>query len=302
MDPDYEEHVEAVAGLARAEDAFSRGDYPACRENAGAVIGADPSLGRAWELLGILDLADGDPISALGHLEMTVSCNGNFEESEYILEVLQSQQELLEIDEESTLSLMDSIGSHLLQNRSYASAMCLYDGISKKVHDWRVLSTLGFLRREMGMLDGALEMYESALEMEGAPVEVLSDLAIVLIKMGRLKDASGALEECIDAGLQRPHVMNNLGFVREALGDIEGALEAYEETINMDPAYYPALYSKGRILQKMGRDSESRSIMDRALELEGRVYRLEDVTGREERELTGALHAKELMTPMEDDD
>jgi tetratricopeptide (TPR) repeat protein len=291
----YEEHVEAVSRLKEAESGFSSGDYERARSASDECVSIDPSLGRAWEILGFAALREGDLYSALGHMQMALSCKGGFEDARSAFEALEGLGDLSATDPAEADQCLLALGSSLLKQRRYEAALPIYDGLLSRAESWEHLSTVGFLRRELGLLEGSLEAYERALEMDGAPPEILSDLSVVLIKLGRLEEAEGALSSCLEAGLQKPNIMNNLGFVREAMEDLEGALDAYDQAIEMDGRYYPALYSKGRILQKMGRMPESRVYMDRALELEGRVYRLEDVTGRKEREDKGGIHAKELM-------
>lgn len=291
----YEDHVAAVSELTEAERGFSTCDYELARSESESCTTMDPSVGRAWEILGLLALRDGDLYSAFGHLEMALSCKGSFEDAEAAFEVLEGLGDLASLGPEEADAALDGLGSTLVQRRRYASALSLYDGIHTRTSSWRTASTIGFLKREMGLLEGSLAAYEEALAIEGAPPEVLSDISVVLIKLGRLEEAEGALSSCLESGLHKPNIMNNLGFVREAQEDLDGALDAYEQAIEMDPKYYPALYSKGRILQKMGKMAEARTYMDQALKLEGRVYRLEDVQGQKDRQRSGRIHAKEIM-------
>ncbi len=302
METLYEDHVEAVSRLKEAEDGFSKGDYDLARSASDECVSLDPAVGRAWEMMGFIALRDGDLYSAYGHLQMALSCKGSFDDASNAFELLEGMGDLASLDPADADEALGRLGSSLLRQRRYPSALAIYDGIRSRIGGWRNLSTVGFLRREMGMLEGSLEAYEEALSMEDAPPEILSDMSVVLIKQGKLQEAEGALASCLESGLQRPNIMNNMGFVREAMDDLEGALEAYDQALEMDAKYYPALYSKGRILQKMGKMQEARIYMDRALEIEGRVYRFEDVQGRRDREEMGGIHAKELMPATDDGD
>jgi tetratricopeptide (TPR) repeat protein len=298
----YEDHVEAISLLEGAEKGFYEADYDKARASADRCVSLDPSVGRAWEILGFVALREGDLYSSFGHLDMALSCKGAFDDARAAFETLEGLGDLAAVDPSDADEALAKLGSTLVQLRRFPSALAIFDGLSSRSISWKVLSTVGFIKREMGALEGSLQAYEDALSIEGAPPEVLSDLSVVLIKLGRLEEAEGALSSCLESGLQRPNIMNNLGFVREALEDLDGALDAYDQAIGMDERYYPALYSKGRILQKMGRMEEAREYMDMALELEGRVYQLEDVTGRREREGMGGIHAKELMRPLAERD
>jgi len=79
-------------------------------------------------------------------------------------------------------------------------------------------------------------------------------------------------------------------------------MNVFEEALDMDPKYYPALYSKGRLLQKKGKMEEAKEVLGQALDTEGRVFDLDDVTGREAREEDGDIHVKEVMVDRERDD
>jgi tetratricopeptide (TPR) repeat protein len=140
-----------------------------------------------------------------------------------------------------------------------------------------------------------------ASELPDSPPEVLSDLSVVMIKIGKLDEAEDLINSIMDEMGDVPQLLNNLGAVMEAKGDKESAREAYERSLEVDEGYYPALYSIGRLLQQDGKMDEAREYLNRALDIEGRVYDLNDVTSREEREADGNIHAKEIMTPLRDD-
>jgi len=301
MESEYTDHVEAVSHLKGAEEAFRRGEYPQARSMADSCVAIDPSLCLAWELLGLMDIGDGDLLSAQGNFEMALTCSGTHDDTDTALEVIEQLGDIRGLGPDETAFARSRIGSAFLQRRRYHAALAIYSGLMDGDEGWELLSTVAFLRREIGMLEEALELYDRAIDIDGAPPEIMADAAVTLIKLGRLDEAEGALETALEAGVVKPMVWNNLGFVREARQDLEGALEAYESAISLDPRYYPALYSKGRVLQRMGRMKDAKPFLEQGLDLEGRVYGIEDVRGREEREESGGIHAKEIMPPTGDD-
>jgi len=72
-------------------------------------------------------------------------------------------------------------------------------------------------------------------------------------------------------------------------------MDAYERAIGMDRDYYIALYSKGKLLQRMGRFEEAAPVLQRALDLESRVFDIDDVKGRRAGPPNGSMKVKELM-------
>jgi hypothetical protein len=78
-------------------------------------------------------------------------------------------------------------------------------------------------------------------------------------------------------------------------------MSSYERAVSVKEDYFPSLYSIGRLLQKQGRMEEARTYMERAMDIEGRVFDMDDVKGKDARERDGGVHVKEVMTPREDD-
>jgi tetratricopeptide (TPR) repeat protein len=192
---------------------------------------------------------------------------------------------------------MTLMGEVFLKDRMWdAAALCFGNLLEKVEPDWRLLSILGLINREMDFLDRSIEYYRKAADMPDALPEVFSDLSIALIKNGDLKEAEEMLRSLLESIEGAPQVWNNLGTVLEIKGELDQALESYERAVELDERYYPSLYSIGRILQKKGDMERAREYMDRALKIEGRVYNIEDVSGREKREADGKVHAKEVMT------
>jgi tetratricopeptide (TPR) repeat protein len=79
------------------------------------------------------------------------------------------------------------------------------------------------------------------------------------------------------------------------MGRLDEAMVAYDRAIAMNGEYYIALYSKGKLLQKLNRTEEAREVLERALDLESRVFDLEDIRSSREQPPEGSIKLKQLM-------
>ncbi len=295
-DPEYQEHIEAVSHLKEAEKALAMSDAGSMDEHLDQVLNMDPSLGRAWELKGLVHLSRYQFEDARAVFDMADGCKGYFDGAKASLEVMSSDIWPEGDDQEKDIIRMIALGDAFLQGRMWDWANLCYRALEGRAQpEWRILSTLGLIHRELGCLLPALEYYNRALEDPEAPVEVAYDRTIVLIKVGKMEDAQEGLLKILDGGWSNPRVLNNLGLIREALGDLQGALERYREALDMDDRYYPAIYSLGRCLQQLGRMEEAKKYLNTALDIEDRVFDGDDMARARSPPADGSKRAKELM-------
>ncbi len=305
MAEEYEEHVRAVKLLERAQESFRGGDYSGTETVLLESVGIDPTIGRSWEILGLIEIGKGDFNSAQANFQMAAGCEGYNEVMEVAQETMDSDEWPGDDSPDSTTASLSLLGDKFLQRRMWdAAAVCFLSLGGRMEPSWRYHSTLGFIYREKGDLEPSLDHYNLASEFEDAPPELQFDRSVALIKLGRLEEAKGLLMSLLDGGFANPALFNNIGAVLEAQERLDEAMDAFDEAIEMDPRYYLALYSKGKCLQKMGRMKEAREYLNRALDIEGRVFDLKDVTSREERLEDGRIHVKEVMgsLPERDED
>jgi tetratricopeptide (TPR) repeat protein len=297
MDEDYEKHVEAVQFLKRARSLYEEGSYGEMQEPLEKCLNMDSSLCLGWELLGLYCLHAMALKDAKYAFERAENCKGRSDEAEIALKVMRDPSWPNEEEILGAVNGLIALGQVFLSNSRWRpAALCFTTAKPYIEPSWRILSMLGLIYRELGLLEVSLEYYEEASQMEGAPIELMHDKSVVLIKLGRLSEAEKLLGCLLDAVEDNPQLWNNYGAVLEAQGNDDDAMEAYEKAISIDDEYYPALYSKGRILQKKGLMDEARPILERALDIEGRVFDLDDVTHGEERSEDEMVHIKEVTT------
>lgn len=296
MDEDYDRHVQAVQFLKKAQSQFEDGSFNDMAAPLEECLNLDNTLTLGWELLGLYclhTLAIKDALMAFENAEKNKDRSTN---SEIALKVMRSPtwpqgEEMLD-----AVNGVAALGQTYLSNGKWRPSLLCFKAVEPYIEQtWKVHSIMGLIYRELGSLEMSLEHYNIASQRKDAPMELMHDRSVVLIKLGRFDEAEGVLRSLMGVIEDNPQLWNNLGAVLEAQEKDEEALQVYEKAISLDDGYYPALYSMGRILQKQGKMDEARSFLEKALDIEGRVYDLDDVTSAEDRSKDGMVHVKEVM-------
>ncbi|MGA1847706.1 MAG: tetratricopeptide repeat protein [Thermoplasmatota archaeon] len=303
MDEDYDRHVQAVQLLKEAETLFNLCEFSSMGAPLKSSLVIDADLGRTWELMGMFKLSEPDLEGARECFLRAVSSRGLQQDASLALQVLGTEGADHGWSEIETVRTMVALGEVFLSNARWRPALICFTTVGPMLKPgWRLHSIMGLIHREIGNLEPSLAEYDRAVSMEGSPLEVLHDKAVVLMKLGRLDEAEEVLRGFLARREGPAQVWHNLGTVMEAKGENARAMEAYERALELDENYYPSLYSKGRVLQKSGRMEEGKELLQRALDMEGRVYDLSDVTGAKERTDDGMIHMKEIMKGRKEED
>ncbi|MBN1390202.1 MAG: tetratricopeptide repeat protein [Candidatus Thermoplasmatota archaeon] len=293
-------HSEAVQLLKEACSLYHEGRYSDMRCYAERCLKLDVSLGMAWELFGLGRLSELDLKDPLNGFERAIGCQGRAEDAEIALTIMRGPSwpkgnELLD-----AVNGLVALGQAYLSRSRFRPAALCFSSVERYVRPNPTIgSILGLIYRELGMLEISLDHYEKASLLEGAPIELLHDRAIILIKLGRVQEAEGLLGQLLEKIDDDPRIWNNYGTVLEALGKDSEALKAYDKALEIDDDYYPALYSRGRNLQKRGLMEEARPILERALDIEGRVFNIDDMTRPQEPPGSTTVRLKEVSTKRE---
>ncbi|MBN1540030.1 MAG: tetratricopeptide repeat protein [Candidatus Thermoplasmatota archaeon] len=297
MDEEHDARMEAIQHLNMARSMFEEGRYPEMGASAEKSLMLDDSLGPAWELLGLARLHEMDLVKARLGFEKALDREDRAEDARIALKVMSERSWPKGHGTLDAVNGLVALGQVYLSSGRFRSAALCLTSIEPFVEpNCTIGSMMGLIYRELGMLEVSLAYYEKASSMEGAPPELLHDRSIVLIKLGRLEEAEGLLGKLLEEIDDDPRIWNNYGTVLEALGRDGDALEAYDRALLIDSDYHPALYSKGRVLQKQGRMEDARPVLERALDIEGEVYTIDDLSAPGEHPANGVVRMKEIST------
>jgi len=295
MAEDERKHIVAVRELGKAEDLYQDLSLEEARVSLKAALRSDPYLGRAWELLGLVEMGLGDLDASEACMEEARNRKGHHPDSAAFLSTVHADNWPKGADRTEQVARLAVLGQvFMAQGNQLAAATCFIAVERYTELDWKLCSLLGFLLRETGHPELSLAYYEKAISKDDAPPEVYLDMAVLLFGAGRFEDAERTLLSVKGSLKDVPQFWNNLGTVQESLGNLDEAFSSYEKAVSIDERYYPALYSVGRVLQKRGRMEEARPILQKALDIEAKVFDLKDMRKRGESD-EGPLRVKEIF-------
>lgn len=108
-------------------------------------------------------------------------------------------------------------------------------------------------------------LFQRALSLNPADVEICNNFSILLQRMEWIKEAIGYLNRCRSISPEYADALNSLGVFSQAEGNIKAALLAYERSVSLRPNFFQAISNRGSALWRIGRMSEAIDCFDRAL-------------------------------------
>jgi tetratricopeptide (TPR) repeat protein len=108
---------------------------------------------------------------------------------------------------------------------------------------------LGVALRLKGDVDGAINAYHAALNINPQYALAYNNLALVLKEKKNFDGAVRAFEEALRINPKYALAHTNLGLLYHARGDLDGAIGAYQAAIKSDPQYVDAHYCLGIALR-----------------------------------------------------
>ncbi|HEX4457868.1 MAG TPA: tetratricopeptide repeat protein, partial [Polyangia bacterium] len=128
-------------------------------------------------------------------------------------------------------------------------------------------------------LDRAVALLDSALAADATHVPSLVTLAEIYRERGKLSTADRLLERAVAATahpLQRTRLYVRRAELRQALDDADGAIALYGAALELDPDDHDAATAAIALLERAGRTTELRPLVERLAATEGDVERRVD--------------------------
>jgi tetratricopeptide (TPR) repeat protein len=125
---------------------------------------------------------------------------------------------------------------------------------------------LAALSASLGHKEEAIAHYKAALATGRSPLATHVALAKLQLELGQHDDAQVELDKVIDENPSTPDALYTLGKVWEARGDQVRAVQEYRRALRFDDLPVVQL-SLGRVLLRMGKESEAMAALDSASSL-----------------------------------
>lgn len=100
---------------------------------------------------------------------------------------------------------------------------------------WNAWFLLGWAYRKQGQYERALESFHKALELVNDQVDLLNELAITNIELGRLEDARMHLEKALNLEPRNTKVLSNLGILAIKRDEPPDAVKFFRAVLEIDP-------------------------------------------------------------------
>ena len=118
-----------------------------------------------------------------------------------------------------------------------------------------------------GDIDGAIEHFKKALEIDPTFEIARVDLAMVMVEKGDVSDGMAALQRALEKQPDDPGLLTNLGNACLRQGRVEEAIAYFEKALRIKPADPVANDNLGSALLRQGRVEEAIAQHRKALEL-----------------------------------
>ncbi len=186
-------------------------------------------LSEALSLLEEVIAFDADNISALQHIALLYSQNGNHHAA------LNIYQHLNNILPESSESLM-LLGVEFAETGNYESAVnCFLACLKSESANATLHLMVGIAYDELDKMDEALKHFSSAFELNPEDDTTLTHLAKSLISKLRITEAEQYLLTALKINPANALAYNNLGRIYKSQGKSAEAVTAYRNALKLDP-------------------------------------------------------------------
>ena len=131
----------------------------------------------------------------------------------------------------------------------------------------RAYNNLGLCYDSLGQFDEAIQSFSRAIELNRKQEHPSAwpplNLAVSLISLNRLNEATARLHEALIYNPKFPQAEYELGLVLEKERKFEEAIAPLQRAIELDPSYPEPHYTLGRIYQRLGKREEAQEQIEK---------------------------------------
>jgi tetratricopeptide (TPR) repeat protein len=285
--------------MQAAHMAFSKGDATAAKVHGQAALKARPKDALILQFMGVICCQSGDPKMGADYLRKAIANGGDNEDNR--INLAKALTEIGEFDAALDVCAPDGdpptpdlqrMHAEILKIQGRPSeAMWVYEKlVYERPDDFGCWNNLGTARLDTGDVDGALEAFQKARELDPKSPLVHTNLARALMAKDRYEDACFMLEKAAllapedpaplielgraltnidhaEAGLRAlgtaarlnpkdPDVFVAIGLAFTDMADQLQAERAYKFAVQADPAYPAGYLNLGMLFEKANRVEE----------------------------------------------
>lgn len=260
-DPAHPDALYAAAVCARYRSAYDEAE-----QYLGRLKAAQPEFGRAYQEEGYLRQAQQRPDDALASFRLACRFNpaltASWQAQAALLQARGATAEAAQAEAQAhrlkTLPKDVVAVTHLLAEGKILKAEALCRAFLKThprhVEAMRLLAEIGV---QLGILDDAEFLLESALEFEPDNIQARLDYIQVLRKRQKFEQALEQARHLYSSDPDNPVFKSHFAIENMQTGDYDAALKLFDEILRSVPGDALVLTSRGHALKTMGRQDDA---------------------------------------------
>jgi len=126
------------------------------------------------------------------------------------------------------------------------------DAISHYPDNGNLYSSLGSLYQKLGQLDDSERAYQKALDLLPDDLEIHQQYGVLLLQMGKHREALIELQRVYDAGVRYELLISNLGYAYMDVGDTLTGMKYHKEVLSSNPRHANSIYGMAMGFEKLG--------------------------------------------------
>jgi uncharacterized protein (TIGR03032 family) len=204
-----------------------------------------PDTAKAWDLLGLIALQQGNLTTALSYLERSIA--------------LDPQQ----------ASFHDHAGVvHCSLGNFEQGVSCYQQALSLNPHAGHIRYNLGLALQMLGRSDEALQTYRQLVAQQPQHSVAHYQIGNLLQQQQQFTAAIDHYQQALTQQPQYAEAWYNLGVAWQQMGEHPQSLHAYQQALRLKPQYVEALNGLGTLLDKQEQQSDALHCYQRALEIQ----------------------------------
>ncbi|MDO9369257.1 MAG: sulfotransferase [Sphingopyxis sp.] len=229
--------------LRAAYAAYAKGDFATAKAQGEAALGAQPTNPTILQLLGVVSCQTGALRQGADYLRRAIASGGDTTDNR--INLARALLDLGEADEAARVCAEGNLaGSAELQamqaqimkaqGRTTEASWTYEKLVTENPGDFGAWNNLGNARHETGDLEGALQAFQQARQIDPQSSLIHTNMGRVLISMDRYEDACLLLEKAVLLSPKDPEKLLELGRTLTSINHVEAGLRALGEAARLD--------------------------------------------------------------------
>lgn len=231
--------------MRAAYAAYAKGDFATAKAQGEAALSAQPTNPTVLQLLGVVSCQTGALRQGAAYLRRALANGGDTSDNR--INLARALLDLGETDEAARVCAEGDVSGSLelqamqaqilkAQGRTTEASWAYEKLVTENPKDFSAWNNLGNARHEAGDLEGALQAFQHARQLDPQSSLVHTNMGRVLISMDRYEEACLLLEKAALLSPKDPALLLELGRTLTSINHVEGGLRALGEAARLDPA------------------------------------------------------------------